>query len=113
MYTQLTRKNMYDDTLLLGEYREHKQKLTLFFSRSKDVFGRRLTVRLPLKENMPEALFKDEIKEVHLLDNDSRSVFSMKPEYFKELAAQEYENPTNDNNDIQIPFAALDLVERH
>ena len=113
MYTQLTRKNSYDDTLVLGEYREHLQKLTMFFSRSKDVFGKRLTVRLPLQENMPEELFKDKIKELHLLDKDSRSIFSMKPEYFKELATQEYENPTNENNEITIPFAAIDIVEKH
>lgn len=112
MYRELVRKNIYDNRIVLGEYREHKQKLVFFFSRSKDVFGRRLTIRLPLQADMPEELFKDEIKELHLMDRDSHRYFSVKPEYFKELAAQEYENPTNDNNDTSIPFSMLELVER-
>lgn len=96
MLPEIRVTNNHGDTLTIAMTRPHKNKVTWLFSRGRDMFGNRLTLRLPRMQDMPKEMLdtkdKTTVKVFELQDRDSGHLYSINYDAFKAAVIKFYKD---------------------
>lgn len=100
MSRPIIRTNKNGDSSVVGDYDDLKAKFTFFYSRTKDEFAKRITVRLPQK-------FPSDVTKIQLRDKDFGMLWEIenREEFDKAVAKADSEGF------ITLPMSTMKVIQ--